>query len=181
VQPWTGPEGSRSLRLPDFNKIAHVYPQEKFLVLIAVRGWSDPSAVGRPEGLCSPSEIKPVSFWLLAQYFNQMRHRVTKIYSYTPTKLPVHNIHITNFPYPSTSTNLSFMFSYIWCKPAWLSHIFVCATYHNGKQKILRWIEGIISRLSTIPNFFLDATFFEIVVAKHFSFSTFSEDLFATS
>jgi len=45
LQAWTGPEGSRRLRFPDFvttaqdgGKIVSLCPQEMLLVLISVRG-----------------------------------------------------------------------------------------------------------------------------------------------
>jgi hypothetical protein len=81
VRTWTGPLGSRRLRLPEYLDSRHIkvtelsalhtgclYPQEISLVVISVTSWADPMAMVQPEGLSCWKEDMTNMLYLSYKY-----------------------------------------------------------------------------------------------------------------
>jgi hypothetical protein len=88
--PYTGldrPLGFQEVKAPRISRqSAHEGGKVVSIVLISVRGWINPRAIVRPEGLSqwklwmTPLGIKPATFWLVVQCLNQLRQCVPLLF-----------------------------------------------------------------------------------------------------
>jgi hypothetical protein len=87
---WGSQISSRHMKVVRLSALrtGRLYPPKIFLVLISVRGWVNPRAIVWLEGLChwkfpiKPSGIQPAIFLLVANYRDQIRHRLPQINKY---------------------------------------------------------------------------------------------------
>ena len=158
LQAWTGPEGSRRLKMVKLSPPAAFFPQEIFLVPNSVSGWVDPRTIARPEWLCrkipvSPSGIEPATFPPVAQ-----RHRVLRLcfqWAYQLIAWRYSTLTVTFRGYMTTqsicSTRHVVNSAVTWCSFTWdmlLRYSFtdawnciLCwtnATYINGQEVIIQ-------------------------------------------